>query len=42
MEVVLKFARNNPWAGIAKYKNCKDYISTYFTRSGNIYTGLTQ
>ena len=42
MEVVLKFDRNNPWAGIAKYKNCKDYISTYFTRSGNIYTGLTQ
>lgn len=42
MEVVLKFARNNPWAGIAKYKNCKDYISTYWTRSGNLYTGLTE
>lgn len=42
MEVVLKFARNNPWAGIAKYKNCKDYIGTYLTRSGSVYTGLTQ
>lgn len=41
MEVILRFARNNPWAGIAKYKDCKDYISTYWTRSGNIYTGLT-
>lgn len=41
MEVILKFARKNPWAGIAKYKNCKDYIGTYWTRSGNLYTGLT-
>ena len=36
MEVVLKFARVNPWAGIAKYKNCYDYIGTYWTRAGNI------
>lgn len=42
MEVELKFARVNPWAGIAKYKNCYDYIGPYFTRSGNIYTGLTE
>lgn len=42
MEVVLKFARVNPWAGIAKYKNCYDYIGTYWTRSGNRYTGLTE
>lgn len=41
MDVILKFARNNPWAGIAKYKNCKDYISSYWTRSGNRYTGLS-
>lgn len=41
MEVILKFARKNPWAGIAKYKNCKDYIGPYWTRSGNRYTGLT-
>ena len=41
MEVVLKFARVNPWAGIAKYKDCYDYIGTYWTRAGNIYTGLS-
>lgn len=41
MEVRLKFARVNPWAGITKYKNCFDYISSYLTRSGNHYTGLT-
>ena len=40
MDIILKFARTNPWAGIAKYKNCKDYISTYWTRSGNRYTCL--
>ena len=33
--------KNNPWAGLIKYKNCYDYISPYFTRSGSIYTGLT-
>lgn len=42
MEVILRFARVNPWAGIAKYKNCYDYIGTYWTRSGNRYTGLTE
>lgn len=41
MEILLKFARTNPWAGIAKYKNCKEYIGSYWTRSGNRYTGLT-
>lgn len=42
MKVELRFARVNPWAGIAKYKNCYDYISSYLTRAGNIYTGLTE
>ena len=42
MEVELKFARINPWAGISKYKNCYDYIGPYFTRAGNIYTGLSE
>lgn len=41
MEVILKFARPNAWAGITKYKNCKEYIGPYWTRSGNRYTGLT-
>lgn len=42
MEVILRFAHVNPWAGIAKYKNCFDTISPYLTRSGNRYTGLTE
>lgn len=42
MEVILKLARKNPWAGIYKYKNCYDWIGTYITRSGNNYTGLSE
>ena len=42
MEVILRFKTKDPWAGIAKYKNCYDYIAPYWTRSGNKYTGLTE
>ena len=41
MVVELKLRKNNPWAGLLKYKGCFDYIAPYFTRSGSIYTGLT-
>ena len=41
MEVVLKKKTKDPWAKVIKYKNCFDYIAPYWTRSGNIYTGLT-
>lgn len=41
MVVELKIRKNNPWAGLLKYKACFDYIAPYFTRSGSIYTGLT-
>ena len=41
MVVELKIKKKNPWIGLIKYKNCFDYISPYFTRSGSIYTGLT-
>lgn len=41
MVVELKIRKNNPWAGLVKYKNCFDYIAPYFTRSGSMYTGLT-
>ena len=41
MVVELKIKKQNPWAGLIKYKNCVDYIAPYFTRSGSIYTGLT-
>lgn len=42
MEVVLKRKHKDPWSNVIKYKNCFDYISPYWTRSGNIYTGLTE
>lgn len=43
MVVELKIKKKNPWAGVLKYsKSCFDYISPYYTRSGSIYTGLTQ
>lgn len=41
MVVELKIKKKNPWGAFLKYKNCFDYISPYFTRSGSIYTGLT-
>jgi hypothetical protein len=42
MEIILKPLNKNAWSGIIRYKNCSDYLSPYFTRSGNIYTGLTR
>lgn len=41
MEVIVRIIKSNPWTGITKWPTCYDYISTYWTRSGNIYTGLT-
>lgn len=42
MEVTLKPLVRNNWAGVHKYKNCSDYIGSYFTRSGQLYTGLSE
>lgn len=42
MEVMLRPLRHNDWAGVFKFKNCADYLGTYFTRSGQIYTGLRE
>jgi hypothetical protein len=41
MEVILRPLKRNSWAGVNKYKNCFDNIGTYWTRSGQLYTGLT-
>lgn len=41
MVVELKIKKKNPWGQFTKYRNCFDYISPYYTRSGSIYTGLT-
>lgn len=42
MEVVLKRKGKDYWSHVTKYKNCFDYIAPYWTRSGSIYTGLTE
>jgi hypothetical protein len=41
MEVILRPLLRDKWAGVFKYKNCTDYVGTYFTRTGAIHTGLT-
>lgn len=40
MEVIVRIIKTNPWTGITKWSTCYDYISSYWTRSGNLYTGL--
>ena len=42
MEVVLKHKKVDYWSKVIKYKSCVDYISSYWTRSGSKYTGLTE
>lgn len=42
MKVILRPLRQDSWSGIVKYKNCYEDIQPYFTRSGSIYTGLTE
>ena len=41
MEVIVRIIKTNPWTGITKWPTCFDYVSTYLTRSGNLYTGLS-
>lgn len=42
MEIIVRIIKVNPWSGITKWANCFDYIGSYITRSGNLYTGLTR
>lgn len=42
MRVVLRPIGKNAWSGLIKYKSCYEDIGPYWTRSGRIYTGLTQ
>lgn len=42
MEVILKHRALDYWSKVTKYKSCVDYISTYWTRSGSKFTGLTE
>lgn len=41
MEIIVRIIKTNPWTGITKWPTCYDYVGTYWTRSGNLYTGLT-
>jgi hypothetical protein len=41
MKVILRPLVKDAWSGIIKYRNCHEDISSYFTRSGRLYTGLT-
>jgi len=41
MKIILRPLRVNAWSGIHKYKNCTTALGSYFTRSGRLYTGLS-
>ena len=41
MEIIVRMTKINPWTGLTKWSNCFNYVGTYWTRSGNKYTGLT-
>lgn len=42
MKIILRPLVKDAWSGIVKYRNCHEDISSYFTRSGRLYTGLTE
>ena len=42
MEVVVRIVKVNPWTGLTKWPTTFDYVGPYWTRTGNIYTGLTE
>ena len=43
MNIILRPLRKNAWpAGVMKYRNCYEDIQPYYTRSGRVYTGLTE
>jgi hypothetical protein len=42
MKIILRPINKDAWSGQVRYKNCHLTIGTYFTRSGSLYTGLTE
>ena len=42
MEVIVRIVKVNPWTGLTKWPTTFDYVGPYWTRTGNIYTGLTE
>ena len=41
MRVIVKPINRHKMTNVVKFKNCYDYLAPYYTRSGNVYTGLT-
>jgi len=41
MKVILRPLVKDQWSGIIKFRNCHEDLGSYFTRSGRLYTGLT-
>lgn len=42
MEVIVRIIKVNPWTGLTKWPTTFDYVGPYWTRTGNVYTGLTK
>ena len=42
MEVIVRIVKVNPWTGLTKWSTTFDYVGPYWTRTGNIYTGLSE
>lgn len=40
-KIILRSIEKNAWSGQKRYPNCTHWIGTYYTRTGNLYTGLT-
>jgi hypothetical protein len=40
-QIILRPFAKDMWAGIFRYRGCYEDIAPYFTRSGQVYTGLT-
>lgn len=42
MEVIVRIMKINPWTGLTKWPTTYDYVGPYTTRSGGVYTGLSE
>ena len=42
MRVILRPIYRNDWTNVKKYRNCYEDLAPYWTRSGRVYTGLTE
>ena len=41
MKIILRQITRHPWSNINRYQNCREGIGVYYTRTGRVYTGLT-